>query len=142
MECVACGHARPVAVHAPSTQACAPSRVDVDEQVDMVAMLSITEFQACCRARQRHLINSLLHKLCDLQDTAGQSNMYPTVTKPYAAGSDSDTAANGAANAGYAAGAAVVGVGLLAVGLLALGAGANWNGFACWNMFTGRNGML
>lgn len=53
-------------------------------------------------------------------DTAGQSNMYPVITKAYEAGSDADTTNTGAANLVIGAGAAVIGVGVLAVGLGAL----------------------
>lgn len=53
-------------------------------------------------------------------DTAGQSNMYPVVTKAYEAGSDQDTADTGAANTVVGAGAAVIAVAVLALGLGAL----------------------
>jgi hypothetical protein len=53
-------------------------------------------------------------------DTAGQSNMYPVVTKAYEAGSDQDTADAGGANAVVGAGAAVIAVAVLALGLGAL----------------------
>jgi hypothetical protein len=62
-------------------------------------------------------------------DTAGQSNMYPVVTKAYEAGSDQDTADTGAANTVVGAGAAAIAVAVLALGLGALsqlGGGKPW----------------
>eukprot|EP00197_Chlamydomonas_leiostraca_P002329 CAMPEP_0202858134 /NCGR_PEP_ID=MMETSP1391-20130828/795_1 /ASSEMBLY_ACC=CAM_ASM_000867 /TAXON_ID=1034604 /ORGANISM="Chlamydomonas leiostraca, Strain SAG 11-49" /LENGTH=160 /DNA_ID=CAMNT_0049537019 /DNA_START=47 /DNA_END=529 /DNA_ORIENTATION=+ len=55
------------------------------------------------------------------KDTAGQSNMYPTVTRPFEAGSAADSNENAGYNAGVALGAAAVAGGAIALGLLALG---------------------
>jgi uncharacterized membrane protein len=73
-------------------------------------------------------------------DTAGQSNMYPVVTKAYEAGSDQDTADSGAANTVVGAGAAVIAVAVLALGLGALsqlGAGEHSQQRACWHNTVG-----
>eukprot|EP00877_Chromochloris_zofingiensis_P004318 jgi/Chrzof1/13888/Cz08g16060.t1 len=53
-------------------------------------------------------------------DTAGQSNMYPVMTKAYEAGSSQDSGSMNSANTTYAIGAAVVAIGVLAIGLIAL----------------------
>ncbi|KAG2436581.1 hypothetical protein HYH02_011518 [Chlamydomonas schloesseri] len=54
------------------------------------------------------------------KDTAGQSNMYPTVMKPFEAGSASDTVQQDNFNNGLAVGASVAALGAIALGLTAL----------------------
>lgn len=61
-------------------------------------------------------------------DTAGQSNMYPVVTKAYETGSDQDTLETSSANLAVGVGAGVIAVAVLALGLAALsqqGAGSD-----------------
>lgn len=53
-------------------------------------------------------------------DTAGQSNMYPVITKPYETGSGQDTLETGGANFAVGVGAGAIAVAVLAIGLTAL----------------------
>lgn len=53
-------------------------------------------------------------------DTAGQSNMYPVITRAYETGSDQDTLETGSANLVVGVGAGVIAVAVLALGLVAL----------------------
>lgn len=53
------------------------------------------------------------------EDSAGQTNMYPTIMKPYAAGSDSDSTSSSAADTNSAAViAGTVAAGLVFAGLM------------------------
>jgi len=61
-------------------------------------------------------------------DTAGQSNMYPVVTKAFEVGSNQDTLETGSANLVVGLGAGGIAVAVLALGLVALsqqGAGSD-----------------
>lgn len=53
-------------------------------------------------------------------DTAGQSNMYPVITKAYETGSAQDTLETGGANFAVGVGAGAIAVAVLAIGLTAL----------------------
>ncbi|GIL51167.1 hypothetical protein Vafri_7235 [Volvox africanus] len=54
------------------------------------------------------------------KDTAGQSNMYPTIMKPFEAGSSADTVQQDSFNNGLAVGSSVVALGAIGLGLTAL----------------------
>ncbi|GFR47525.1 hypothetical protein Agub_g9243 [Astrephomene gubernaculifera] len=53
-------------------------------------------------------------------DTAGQSNMYPTVMKPFEAGSSADTVKQDSFNTGLAVGSSLLALGAIGLGLTAL----------------------
>jgi hypothetical protein len=66
-------------------------------------------------------------------DTAGQSNMYPVITRAYETGSDQDTVDTNAANLVVGVGAGLIACAVLAFGLLAVtqqGAGERGCGLA------------
>ncbi|GLC49134.1 hypothetical protein PLESTB_000186100 [Pleodorina starrii] len=59
------------------------------------------------------------------KDTAGQSNMYPTVMKPFEAGSAADTVQQDSFNNSLAVGSSAVALGAIGLGLAALLNGSN-----------------
>lgn len=65
-------------------------------------------------------------------DTAGQSNMYPVVTKAYETGSDQDTLETGSANFVVGVGAGAIAVAVLALGLTALSQQGAGKGLSVW----------
>lgn len=104
---------------------------DVSEQSQLCVLEAAA--QALCIAGQRVCpILLTLRRCCCVPpvppqasgyvefDTAGQSNMYPVITKAYETGSAQDTLETGGANFAVGVGAGAIAVAVLALGLTAL----------------------